>query len=131
MPYFRNRYHVEILAWIAVYVVVTALAVEFDAHEALDRLFLSHEAYQLDDVFSALTVAGVLGFAYSILRLKDLRVEAKRRSDAERKINWSVFHDGLTGLPNRRMLDIEIARLAATTPDDRKRIAFNGAGAGG
>lgn len=122
---FRDRYYLEILAWITVSVVVTGFAIGIDAHEAMDRLFVLHEHYQLDELFSALTVAGAFGLVYSILRLKDLKFEATRRADAERRISWSTFHDCLTGLPNRRMLDLEIARLAAAAPDKRKLVVFS------
>jgi diguanylate cyclase (GGDEF)-like protein len=125
MHRFRDRYNLEILAWITVSVVVTGFAIGIDAHEALDRLFVLHEHYQLDELFSALTVTGVFGLVYSILRLKDLKFEAKRRADAERRISWATFHDCLTGLPNRRMLDIEIARLAAAAPHKRKLVVFS------
>lgn len=112
MLHFRNQIHLEVLSWLAAFLFLLAIALFFDAHEALDALFRSHETFEFDEIVTALAIAGVLGLLYSVLRLKDLAREANRRLAAEEMIGWAAFHDCLTGLPNRRMLNAEAAGLS-------------------
>lgn len=86
------------------------LASYFNAHEVLDHYFRDHGSYNLDEVFTALNIGGFLGLAYSIIRIKDMSHEISRRILAERDVDWIAFHDPLTKLPNRRLLDAVAAR---------------------
>lgn len=111
MPNFRhNRANAEILIWIGAFVVLYGLASYSNAHEVLDHYFRDHESYNLDEVFTALNIGGFLGLAYSVLRIKDMSREIYRRHLAERDVDWIAFHDPLTKLPNRRLLDAVTAR---------------------
>ena len=111
MPNFRqNRANVEIFIWIGAFVLLYGLASYFNAHEVLDHYFRDHESYNLDEVFTALNIGGFLGLAYSVLRIKDMSHEISRRILAERDVDWIAFHDPLTKLPNRRLLDAVTAR---------------------
>lgn len=76
----------------------------FNAHEALDTYFRTHEHYDLDEIFTALNIAGALGLIYSVLRIKDMSREIQRRQTAEKNVDWIACHDPLTELPNRRYL---------------------------
>lgn len=111
MPNFRhNRANVEIFIWIGAFVLLYGPASYFNAHEVLDHYFRDHESYNLDEVFTALNIGGFLGLAYSVLRIKDMSHEISRRILAERDVDWIAFHDPLTKLPNRRLLDAVAAR---------------------
>lgn len=101
----QNRAAFEAVLWGGCFFFLFGLASYFDAHELLDDYFLEHEEYNLDDVFTALNIAGFLGLIYSLLRIKDMAHEISRRLDAERNVDWIACHDPLTQLPNRRLLD--------------------------
>lgn len=102
---FRNRAKSELIGWLLAFLVIYSLALFFNAHEALDSFFLSHEDYDLDEIFTALNIAGTLGLVYSAVRIKDMAHEIKRRIVAEQNVDWIACHDPLTELPNRRFLD--------------------------
>ena len=109
MFYIRNRSRIEALIWIIAFLIIACFAVALNAHEALDAFFRSYEEYQLDEISTAFAIAGALGLAYSVLRLKDLWVEGNRRRLAEEKAANAAYHDGLTGLAvglGRRHFDI-------------------------
>ncbi|WP_377299785.1 putative bifunctional diguanylate cyclase/phosphodiesterase [Rhizobium sp. SGZ-381] len=110
LPAYGNRAKWELLVWLAAFLIIYGLALWFDGHEALDALFRSHEEYDLDEVFTALNVAGSLGLIYSILRIKDMSKEIQRRLAAEEHVDWIACHDPLTELPNRRFLESVVSR---------------------
>jgi diguanylate cyclase (GGDEF)-like protein len=120
----RNRSRIEAFSWVFAFLTIVCLAVTLNAHEALDAFFRSHEEYQLDEVSTAFAVAGALGLAYSVLRLKDLSAEANRRRIAEQQADIAALHDCLTGLPNRRMLDAEGVRFERYKGKRSKHAAF-------
>jgi len=112
-----NRARLEALVWGGAFIVLYRLAVYFDAHEALDHYFRDHESYNLDEIFTALNIAGFLGLIYSALRIKDMAHEISRRLEAERNVDWIACHDPLTQLPNRRMLDAVCSRAELAASD--------------
>lgn len=104
-----NRSRWEAIIWLLAFIMLYGAALVFDGHEALNAFFLSHEAYDLDEIFTALTVAGVLGLIYSMLRIKDMSREIQLRLTAEKNIDWIACHDPLTELPNRRLLEAALS----------------------
>lgn len=113
---------VEILGWALVFMVATALAVVFKVHDYVDELLHAYEDLPLDDVFISLNIAGLIGLAYSLVRVKDLTLENRRRREAERNVEWMATHDALTGLPNRRSLD---RLIAAAHRDSPRKTVFS------
>lgn len=122
---FRDRSRIEAIVWIVAFIIIAAFAVTLDAHEEIDAFFRSHEHYQLDEIVTALAIAGAFGLAYSVLRLKDLWVEGNRRRLAEEKAASAAYHDGLTGLPNRRSLDAAISEFDMRRSRRSKHAAFS------
>jgi diguanylate cyclase (GGDEF)-like protein len=106
----HNRAQFELFLWSGLFVLIFGLALYFNGHEALDHFFQSHEQYDLDEVFTAFSIAGVLGLIYSLIRVKDMAKEIERRITAEKSVDWIACHDPLTELPNRRLLDAISAR---------------------
>ncbi|NSZ00758.1 GGDEF domain-containing protein [Agrobacterium tumefaciens] len=92
------------MVWLFVFAIIYGAALFFNAHEALDTYFRTHEHYDLDEIFTALNIAGALGLIYSVLRIKDMSREIQRRLTAEKNVDWIACHDSLTELPNRRYL---------------------------
>ncbi|MGV1866065.1 MULTISPECIES: putative bifunctional diguanylate cyclase/phosphodiesterase [unclassified Rhizobium] len=105
----RNRAKVEAILWIATFLVIYGLAVHYNGHEALDTLFRANEKYDFDEVFTALNIGGALGLIYSLVRIKDMAEEIRRRHAAEKNVDWIACHDPLTELPNRRFLGADAA----------------------
>lgn len=110
----RNRARVEAIIGTALFLAIYALALRYNGHEALDAFFRAHENYEFDELFVALNIAGALGLVYSILRLKDMSAEIRKRQAAEKNVDWIACHDPLTELPNRRFLGAEVARWEST-----------------
>lgn len=82
-----------------------------DLYERLVVILDRHEFIQADELFIALLIVGVLGFAFGYRRLHDLKVEVNHRRRAERDVSWIAAHDPLTRLPNRIGLKQQVERL--------------------
>lgn len=102
----------EVIGWAAVFTSLAVAAVTFHLHQYVDNFLDKYRVYYFDDLFISLNIAGLIGLIYSVLRVKDLTVENRRRREAERNVEWIATHDALTELPNRRLLDREIAAAA-------------------
>ena len=102
----------EVVGWAAVFTSLSVAAVAFHLHQYVDNFLDEYRVYYFDDLFISLNIAGLIGLIYSVLRVKDLTVENRRRREAERNVEWIATHDALTELPNRRLLDREIAAAA-------------------
>lgn len=91
--------------------LVALLCIQLDAFEALTKFIKSHESWQLDEYFIVFLVVGIACFVLLIRRAADLRAEVRRRTQAEEEANRLARHDALTGLPNRRVLFVELAAM--------------------
>jgi diguanylate cyclase (GGDEF)-like protein len=92
-------------------VLVSCLAVYFDAFERLAHFVEGHDAWQLDELIIVLLFSGIAAFLLLVFRARELRAEVYRRQRAEEQATRLARHDPLTGLPNRRVLieELEIA----------------------
>jgi diguanylate cyclase (GGDEF)-like protein len=88
-----------------------AVAGWLDLYEKLSAFLMQHEFVQADELFIALLIVGILGFAFGYRRLHDLKVEVAHRRRAERDVSWIAAHDPLTRLPNRIGLKQQVERL--------------------
>lgn len=103
----------EVVAWGMIFVAVFIVAMSTDAQHYFGAAAGSEGSSYVGDIFLALNAAGVIGFIYSLLRVKDLTLESRRRRQAEQNVEWLARHDELTGLPNRRALEGDIAAAAS------------------
>jgi len=117
-----NRAKWEAIVWLLVFALIYGTAFFFDGHEAIDALFVSQETYNLDEIFTALTIAGGLGLIYSVLRIKDMHREIQLRVTAEKHVDWIACHDPLTELPNRRLLEVALLKLLTLSHTQRSAI---------
>jgi len=102
---------IELAAVAVLAMLVALLCIHFDAFEALAEFVESHDSWQLDEYLIVLFVVGIASFVLLIRRAADLRSEVKRRTVAEAEANRLARHDALTGLPNRRLLFVELAGI--------------------
>ncbi len=117
-----NRAKWEAIVWLLAFALIYGAAFFFNGHEAIDALFVSQETYNLDEIFTALTIAGGLGLIYSVLRIKDMHREIQLRLTAEKHVDWIACHDPLTELPNRRLLEIALLKLLTLSHRQRSAI---------
>lgn len=117
-----NRAKWEAIVWLLAFALIYGAAFFFDGHEAIDALFVSQETYNLDEIFTALTIAGGLGLIYSVLRIKDMHREIQLRVTAEKHVDWIACHDPLTELPNRRLLEVALLKLLTLSKTQRSAI---------
>ncbi|PVE56871.1 bifunctional diguanylate cyclase/phosphodiesterase [Rhizobium rhizogenes] len=117
-----NRAKWEAIVWLLAFALIYGTAFFFDGHEAIDALFVSQETYNLDEIFTALTIAGGLGLIYSVLRIKDMHREIQLRVTAEKHVDWIACHDPLTELPNRRLLEVALLKLLTLSHTQRSAI---------
>ncbi|MDP9572527.1 UNVERIFIED_ORG: diguanylate cyclase (GGDEF)-like protein [Agrobacterium larrymoorei] len=117
-----NRAKWEAIVWLLAFALIYGTAFFFDGHEAIDALFVSQETYNLDEIFTALTIAGGLGLIYSVLRIKDMHREIQLRVTAEKHVDWIACHDPLTELPNRRLLEVALLKLLTLSQTQRSAI---------
>lgn len=117
-----NRAKWEAIVWLLAFALIYGAAFFFDGHETIDALFVSQETYNLDEIFTALTIAGGLGLIYSVLRIKDMHREIQLRVTAEKHVDWIACHDPLTELPNRRLLEVALLKLLTLSHTQRSAI---------
>lgn len=100
--------------------------VSIDAFEWLHTFTRAHEAYEFDELFPVLMVAGLVAMVILVLRERDLRLEVRQRELAEHTAERLERYDEITGLPNRRLLFEELHRriVGARMHDARFSLFF-------
>lgn len=92
------------------------LALQFDIFDVVVDFVETHEAWELDELLTAIVVAGLAGFVYALRRSGDIREEIRNREETQRELDWLARHDPLTGLPNRRYLESRLVDHFETDP---------------
>jgi diguanylate cyclase (GGDEF)-like protein len=99
----------EAIFGVALCAVLIALFLNFDAFDRFAVFVEQHEAWQLDEVLGAGFVACLGSLILLYRRAREMRGEIVRREAAEKRANDLARHDPLTGLPNRRRFNEELA----------------------
>ncbi|MDQ0510561.1 putative bifunctional diguanylate cyclase/phosphodiesterase [Ancylobacter amanitiformis] len=92
-------------------IVAYGIALYFGLHETLHAVFGRSESWHADELIVAIQIMALCGFAYGVMRLKDLHAEVARRGAAEAKAEYLAFHDLLTDLPNRHFVEQRLPSL--------------------
>lgn len=95
---------------VAFIAVALALAVQMSAFEAYADFSASYEQYELDEIVSLLAILPIALLAYIWRRHRDLSSEMAAYALLQDELRFNAEHDGLTGLPNRRLF---VQRLTA------------------
>jgi diguanylate cyclase (GGDEF)-like protein len=108
---FGNRAVKDALLLAVIGVVLWFIAVSVNFHDHLDHVLHQHEAWQLDELFDAVNVTGLLGLIYAARRINDLKAEIRLKTRVESNMDWLINHDPLTSLPNRSALNAHADRI--------------------
>jgi diguanylate cyclase (GGDEF)-like protein len=116
----RHRLTLQDLSVIlAVVLVATFLAFEFDIYENQGSATAREKTIELDET---LTVGGILCFGlllfsvFTVRRYQAQKQENRRRVAAEQHVRKLAFQDPLTGLANRRQFDEALQAAIAAPP---------------
>jgi diguanylate cyclase (GGDEF)-like protein len=88
------------------------IGLAFDLGEHFVEFTERHEAWQLDELFTALFCSSLLYLGVVVTRTRRLGRELALRRSAEAEAQQLALHDSLTGLPNRRSLLGSVEQLA-------------------
>lgn len=86
-----------------------AICARFQTYERITELMARHEGWQLDELLLGFSIAGALAVMFFVRRGLRLAAAAGRSARAETRAQWLSLHDPLTGLYNRRQLDLWLA----------------------
>lgn len=97
----RSRFMVEVILIVLAALAIFWFAQEYDAFEFLVEESRKHEDWELDELFTLLMISAFAFLFITIRNGRYLKLEIKRRLEAEKEIKTLAFFDSLTGLPNR------------------------------
>ena len=125
----RHRVTLQDLSVIlAVVLVATFLAFEFDIYENQASTTVREKTIELDEALTlgGLLCSGLLIFAVlTARRYQEQKLENRRRIAAEQHVRKLAFQDPLTGLANRRLFDEALnAAIAAPPGADGSHAVF-------
>lgn len=103
---------------------VSLFLIQHNAFEMLFTFSREHEEAQLDEIFTALIVAGLFGYLFTWRRLHEFSREIQKRRHAEQQALHLAYHDQLTGLLNRHALTDRFEGTCAPEEEDRVVVAL-------
>jgi diguanylate cyclase (GGDEF)-like protein len=89
--------------------VLTVLFLSFDLFDRFAAFVEQHENWQLDELIGVILLVGFGSVILLYRRAREMRTEIDRREAAETRANELARHDPLTGVPNRRRFNEELA----------------------
>ncbi|MBP0617157.1 putative bifunctional diguanylate cyclase/phosphodiesterase [Jiella mangrovi] len=100
--------------WLALMtVIVWLLSLKFDFAERFEAFFAANESWQADEIFLAITIAGLGAITFAYRRMLDLRRAVMVRDAAEGRAIFAAYNDIVTGLFNRRYVETRLPELCA------------------
>lgn len=106
----RHYFRVSLLVGAVIFLSVYFISLVLNGREYLFSFFTSNEHFNVDEIFVALIITGVLGLIHSFFQINRMSQEIARRIEAEKNVHWISTHDPITMLPNYNMLDSFISR---------------------
>lgn len=113
----------DIVGLVAAGVALFVLTVWLDAFEHFVELSEAHEDWELDELFSFLTIASVLFLAFAVRRSVQLKRELEARLAAERRISRMAYYDDLTQLPNRASCLLQLTKILSAARRNKTSAA--------
>ena len=106
------RVRIECAIFAFLFIVALVIGISFDVFEELAEITQQYEAYEVDEIFTALILASVFFVAFSVRRLVDLRDQLKKIDaiDQQRKREWSRLCDAIEAVD---------AGFSLWSPEDR------------
>ena len=84
-------------------------SIQLDLFDNVVEFLATHEEYEVDEVLSAIIIASFALVGFASRRMAESVQNLKLRVEAEEHNRSMAMHDALTGLPNRRKLQGELA----------------------
>lgn len=116
--YLSKRHVRDALAVFSTALVIIVAAIQIEAFEAVVEFSKSHESWELDELLVATMVSPIAFVIYAYRRLLDAQLALSLRIQAEKRANEMALHDPLTGLPNRRKAEAELATAILKSRND-------------
>ncbi|MGV0087526.1 putative bifunctional diguanylate cyclase/phosphodiesterase (plasmid) [Rahnella aceris] len=114
----RYYFRISLLAGVVIFLFFYFLSLAINGREYLFSFFSSYEKYNVDELFVALVITGLLGLLHSLVQIKKMSKEIARRVEAENSVDWISSHDPTTGLPNQKMLESFFSRIERGNGDN-------------
>jgi diguanylate cyclase (GGDEF)-like protein len=90
-------------------IILAALLFYHDAFDVFAEFVEQHEEWQLDELVSVVFIGSFASIVLLFRRSREMGREINRREEAEATALTLARHDPLTGLPNRRQFNEELA----------------------
>lgn len=104
-------------------ICIFSVSGKLELFETLHEFIKEHEGVNLDEI---LTVAVTLPLAFGVFiyrRNREIRQEVEKRREVEDRLRQLAHFDGLTGLPNRSLLEERLAKAVERAERDESMLA--------
>jgi len=110
----RRRDKRDAVVILGIAVLTYVVGTTYDFALTLFQFGIDHADYQVDDIIFVVFVLGLAMMVYGFRRYQDVSREIKARITAELEARNLARHDPLTGLPNRRFFEEQLAECLGT-----------------
>jgi diguanylate cyclase (GGDEF)-like protein len=109
----RNEARRDLLALTGFIALAYFASLQLDLFDYLMDLAVTHEEWELDEIFAGVMVSTIGLFLFGLSRSRATVRELRGRVAAEERAKEMAMHDALTGLPNRRHLESALKTFLA------------------
>ncbi len=116
----RRRDTRDAIVLVGIGIISFLLADAYDLPPHLLQFGLDHADWEIDDVIFVVFILGIALLIYGFRRYRDLSREINARTAAELEARNLARHDPLTGLPNRRFFEENLATHLQAASDTQQ-----------